>query len=175
MIYIWTHAVDSSHDVLRLASGTELLLAVEAYEQLTVEGIRARVVSLPSWDLFEQQDQAYRDTVLPPQVKARAAIEQASNTVPPATLAAFLDHSVVRADSLQDDLPGAYQAMARLEASGISMDNVTAELEAEGVKSFGNAWTALLGAMEASRKAAVGEEWHQPVFDRGEVCPQNSN
>jgi transaldolase len=48
--------------------------------------------------------------------------------------------------------------MARLEALGISMANVTAELEAEGVKSFASAWKALMDAMEASRKAAVGEE-----------------
>jgi transaldolase len=64
----------------------------------------------------------------------------------------------VRAGSLEEDLPGAHQAMARLEALGISMANVTAELEAEGVKSFASAWKALMDAMEASRKAAVGEE-----------------
>jgi transketolase len=64
--------------VLLLATGTELQLAVAAYEQLTAEGIKARVVSMPSWELFEQQDQVYRDAVLPPQVTARVAIEQAS-------------------------------------------------------------------------------------------------
>jgi len=64
--------------VLLLATGTELALCVDAYEQLTAEGIKARVVSLPSWELFEQQDQAYRDTVLPPQVRARVAVEEAS-------------------------------------------------------------------------------------------------
>jgi transaldolase len=80
------------------------------------------------------------------------------NTVPPATLAAFLDHGVVCPDSLEEDLAGAYQSMARLEALGISMANVTAELEAEGVKSFASAWKALLDAMEVSRLAALNED-----------------
>ena len=50
----------------------------DAYEKLTAEGIRARVVSLPSWHLFETQDRAYRDSVIPPAVKARLAVEQGS-------------------------------------------------------------------------------------------------
>jgi transaldolase len=65
---------------------------------------------------------------------------------------------MVRSDSLEEDLPGAYQAMARLEALGISMSSVTSELESEGVKSFANAWKALMEAIEVSRKAAIGEE-----------------
>jgi transketolase len=76
--YVLADAADGKPDVLLLATGTELALAVPAYEQLTAEGIKARVVSMPSWELFEQQDQAYRDAVLPPQVTARVAIEQAS-------------------------------------------------------------------------------------------------
>lgn len=65
-------------DVILIATGTELDLAVKAYEKLTAEGIKARVVSMPSWDLFEEQPQAYRDSVLPPDVKGRVAIEMAS-------------------------------------------------------------------------------------------------
>jgi len=76
--YVLADAVDGNPDVLLLATGTELQLAVAAYEQLTAEGIKARVVSMPSWELFEQQEQAYRDAVLPPEVTARVAIEQAS-------------------------------------------------------------------------------------------------
>jgi len=53
-------------------------LCIDAYEKLKAEGIRARVVSMPSWDLFEHQDQSYRDEVLPPEVTARVAVEQAS-------------------------------------------------------------------------------------------------
>ena len=65
-------------DVILIATGTELALAVSAYEQLTAAGINARVVSMPSWELFDRQDQTYRDTVLPPSVTARVAVEQAS-------------------------------------------------------------------------------------------------
>ena len=65
-------------DVIIIASGSELCLAVEAYEVLQAEGIRARVVSMVSWELFEHQPQAYRDSVLPPNVKARLAVEQGS-------------------------------------------------------------------------------------------------
>src|SRR5258708_19432623 len=61
-----------------MAAGSELSLCVEAYEELTRQGIRARVVSMPSWELFERQSEEYRRTVLPPTVKARVAVEQAS-------------------------------------------------------------------------------------------------
>ena len=63
--------------VLLLATGSEVGLAVAAYEQLKTEGIAAQVVSMPSWELFEDQDQAYRDSVLPPAVNARVVVEQA--------------------------------------------------------------------------------------------------
>jgi transketolase len=65
-------------DLLLLATGSEVSLCVEAFERLTGEGIRARVVSMPSWELFEQQSQSYRDSVLPPEVTARVSVEQAS-------------------------------------------------------------------------------------------------
>jgi transketolase len=64
--------------VLLLATGSEVSLCVEAFERLAAEGVRARVVSMPSWELFEQQSQAYRDEVLPPEVTARVSVEQAS-------------------------------------------------------------------------------------------------
>lgn len=63
--------------VILMATGSEVSLCVEAYEQLKAEGIAARVVSMPCWELFEDQDQAYRDSVLPPQVTARVAVETA--------------------------------------------------------------------------------------------------
>ena len=65
-------------DVLLLATGSEVTLCVDAYELLKKDGIRARVVSMPSWELFDKQDQAYRESVLPPAVKARVAVEKAS-------------------------------------------------------------------------------------------------
>jgi transketolase len=65
-------------ELLLLATGSEVSLCVEAFDRLTAEGIRARVVSMPSWELFEQQSQSYRDSVLPPDVVARVSVEQAS-------------------------------------------------------------------------------------------------
>ena len=64
-------------EVILIGTGSEVSLAVAAYEQLKGEGIAASVVSMPSWELFEDQDQAYRDSVLPPAVKARVVVEQA--------------------------------------------------------------------------------------------------
>jgi transketolase len=76
--YILADAPAGQPDVLLLASGSEVRLCLDAYEQLTAEGIQARVVSMPSWELFDDQPQAYRDRVLPPQVTARVAVEQAA-------------------------------------------------------------------------------------------------
>jgi transketolase len=58
-----------------LASGSEVGLAVEAAEKLSAEGVAAQVVSMPCWELFERQSQEYKDSVIPPQVKARVGIE----------------------------------------------------------------------------------------------------
>jgi transketolase len=76
--YVLGDAAHGRPEVLLMATGSEVALCVEAYEQLTADGIPARVVSMPSWELFEQQDQAYRDSVLPPGVTARVCVEQAS-------------------------------------------------------------------------------------------------
>jgi transketolase len=65
-------------EVILIGTGSEVSLCVKAYDRLSAEGIRARVVSMPSWDLFEAQDGAYRDEVLPPAVTARVAVEAAS-------------------------------------------------------------------------------------------------
>ncbi len=65
-------------EVIIIASGSEVSLAVAAHENLLAQGIRSRVVSMPSWEIFEKQEQAYRDSVLPPNVNARIAVEQAS-------------------------------------------------------------------------------------------------
>ena len=73
--YVLAGATEGDPQVLLLASGSELCLAVDAHERLTVEGVRSRVVSMPSFELFQQQSQRYRDQVLPPQVTARVAIE----------------------------------------------------------------------------------------------------
>ena len=64
--------------IILIGTGSEVQLCIAAYEMLKSQGIAARVVSMPSWELFEQQDQGYRDSVLPPQIKARVAVEQGS-------------------------------------------------------------------------------------------------
>jgi transketolase len=76
--YVLADAQGGKPDVILIASGSEVILALQAHEQLLAEGIRSRVVSMPSWDIFESQPQEYRDQVLPPGAKARVAIEQAS-------------------------------------------------------------------------------------------------
>ena len=76
--YVLADAPGGKPDVLLMATGSEVSLCVQAHEQLTAEGIRSRVVSMPSWELFDDQDAAYRDSVLPPDVTARVSVEQAS-------------------------------------------------------------------------------------------------
>ncbi len=76
--YVLADAEDGQPDLLLLASGSEVHLCIAAFEQLTQEGVRVRVVSMPSWDLFERQDAAYREQVLPRDVLARVSVEAAS-------------------------------------------------------------------------------------------------
>src|SRR3989449_1938311 len=76
--YILADAPDDKPEVILMASGSEVPLCVNAYEQLKTEGIKARVVSMPSWGIFEQQDEDYRNKVLPPEVRARVSVEQAA-------------------------------------------------------------------------------------------------
>jgi transketolase len=76
--YILADAGHGRPQVLLLASGSEVSLCIAAYEQLMAEGIEARVISMPSWEIFEQQSQDYRDHIIPPAVTARVSVEQAS-------------------------------------------------------------------------------------------------
>jgi transketolase len=71
-------AADGKPEVILIGTGSEVSLCVGAYEQLTKEGVKARVVSMPSWDLFEKQSESYQNEVLPPSVGARVAVEQGS-------------------------------------------------------------------------------------------------
>jgi len=76
--YVLGDAPRGKPEVILIASGSEVSLCVKAHEELLAEGIRSRVVSMPSWDIFEHQTQEYQDSVLPPDVTARVAVEQAS-------------------------------------------------------------------------------------------------
>jgi transketolase len=74
--YVIADALDGTPQVILIGTGSELPLAIAAHEKLAAEGVRSRVVSMPSWYLFEKQERAYRDSVLPPRLRARLAIEQ---------------------------------------------------------------------------------------------------
>jgi transketolase len=76
--YVLADAPGGEPEVILIATGSEVCLAVEAHEELLAEGIRSRVVSMPSWEIFDHQPKEYRESVLPPDVTARVAIEEAS-------------------------------------------------------------------------------------------------
>ena len=76
--YVLADPPEGRPEIILIATGSELSLAADAHERLSLDGIRSRVVSMPSWDVFERESQEYRDAVLPPEVTARVAIEQAS-------------------------------------------------------------------------------------------------
>jgi transketolase len=115
--------VDDPH-LLLLASGSEVALTAEAQARLAEEGIRARVVSMPSWELFEAQPREYRDEVLPPHVTARLAVE--------AGVAFGWDRYVgPRGATLTQDRYGAsapYKVLA--EKFGFTVDEVVARARA---------------------------------------------
>jgi transketolase len=76
--YVLADAPGGEPEVILIATGSEVCLAIEAHEELLAEGIRSRVVSMPSWEIFDHQTKEYRESVLPPNVTARVAVEQAS-------------------------------------------------------------------------------------------------
>jgi transketolase len=76
--YVMAEAPDGSPEIILIASGSEVALVIQAHEALTAQGIRSRVVSMPSWDIFEHQPQSYREQVLPAAVTVRLAVEQGS-------------------------------------------------------------------------------------------------
>ncbi|MGA9384550.1 MAG: transketolase C-terminal domain-containing protein, partial [Candidatus Sulfotelmatobacter sp.] len=76
--YVLADAAGGRPDVILMATGSEVSLCVDAYERLKEEGVAARVVSMPSWGIFEQQDAAYKESVLPSSVTARVSVEMAA-------------------------------------------------------------------------------------------------
>jgi transketolase len=77
--YILADSPGGQPEVILIGTGSEVDLCLHAFEQLSKDGVRARVVSMPSWELFDDQDRLYRDLVLPPRVQARVSVEQASD------------------------------------------------------------------------------------------------
>jgi transketolase len=76
--YVIADSPGGNPEVIIIATGSEVILAIDAHEKLLAEGIRSRVVSMPSWEIFDHQTEEYRNSVLPPKVTARVAVEQAS-------------------------------------------------------------------------------------------------
>jgi transketolase len=76
--YVLADPPDGKPEIILIASGSEVILAIQAHEKLLAEGVRSRVVSMPSWDIFEHQSQEYQESVLPSEVQVRVAVEQAS-------------------------------------------------------------------------------------------------
>jgi transketolase len=76
--YVLADAPGGKPDVILMATGSEVTLCVDAYEKLKTEGIKARVVSMPSWEIFEQQDASYKESVFPASVRARVSVEMAA-------------------------------------------------------------------------------------------------
>jgi transaldolase len=119
------------------------------------EKLRAHGASLqrPLWASTSTKDPTYPDTLYVDNLIGPHTV----NTVPPATLIAFKDHGTPDI-TVTEGLDEARQAIADLEAAGISMDKVTQELEDEGVKAFGEAFGELLDTIEQRRKAAAAEQ-----------------
>ena len=76
--YVLADATGGKPEVILIGTGSEVSLCVDAYEKLKAEGIKARVVSMPSWEIFDKQDAAYKKSVLPPEVTARVSVEMAA-------------------------------------------------------------------------------------------------
>src|SRR5208283_2108818 len=117
------------------------------WENLKVKGGR---VQRPLWASTSTKNPAYPDTMYVDNLIGSETV----NTIPPATLDAFRDHGVA-AMTLMNDLDKAHEAIAQLEAAGISMDQATQELEDEGVKAFADAFAQLLTMIDERRKDAA--------------------
>lgn len=115
---------DGTPDLILIASGSEVSLILEAQEQLSTEGIKARVVSMPSWDLFDYQDQSYRESVLPPHIRKRVAVEAG------VTFGWYkyvgLDGDVIGIDSFGDSGEGT----AVMKKFGFTVENVVERAKA---------------------------------------------
>ncbi len=120
-------------------------LATERWQQLSAAGAR---LQRPLWASTSTKNPAYRDVLYVEELIGPHTV----NTVPPQTLVAFLDHGLVRPTSLEEGVDAARQSLAVLASLGIPMAQVTAQLEDEGVKSFSDAFTVLLEAIEGRMK-----------------------
>ena len=115
---------DGTPDVILIATGSELSLAVQAHERLASDGVKSRVVSLPSWFRFEREEEAYRDSVLPPATRARLAIEMGGEM-------GWAKYVGSHGDTVTMSTFGASAPIAKLaDKFGFTVDNVVAKAKA---------------------------------------------
>ncbi len=108
-------------NVILIGTGSEVQLCVGAYEKLTADGVKARVVSMPSWELFRQQPDAYKNEVLPPEVKARVSVEAG-------TTFGWREHVGPYGEMVgRDDFGASAPYKTILEHFGFTVDNVVAK------------------------------------------------
>jgi transaldolase len=124
------------------------VFGTERFQQLKAHGAR---VQRPLWASTGTKNPKYSDVMYVDELIGPETV----NTVPPQTLAALLDHSVVRPGTLEEDIAGAEQALADLDALGIAMSVVTQELEQEGVKSFMDSFAEVIEQVDQRRRQVV--------------------
>ncbi len=123
--YVLADAPDGRPEVLLLATGSEVSLCIQAHEQLVVEGIKSRVVSMPSWELFEQQSEEYQQSVIPSDVTARVSVELASTF-------GWARYVGTQGQSIGMDSFGASAPLKELAKKfGFTVDHVVAEAKAQ--------------------------------------------
>jgi transaldolase/glucose-6-phosphate isomerase len=105
------------------------------------------------WASTSTKDPAFKDTLYVEAMIGKDTVD----TIPPATMDAFRDHGVVKADAIEDDVPGARQTLASLEALGVSLDKITEDLVVDGVQQFADAFDKLFGAIAGQRRQILGE------------------
>ena len=126
----------------------KVLFSGPRWEKLAKAGAKTQRLL---WASTSTKDPSYKDTLYVEALIGRDTVD----TIPPATMDAFRDHGVVKADAVEQDLAGAKAIMAGLEKQGISLKEITDELVKEGVKSFADAFDTLLGVVGEHRKALL--------------------
>ena len=126
----------------------KVLFSGPRWEKLAKAGAKTQRLL---WASTSTKDPSYKDTLYVEALIGRDTVD----TIPPATMDAFRDHGVVKADAVEQDLAGAKAVMAGLEKQGISLKEITDELVKEGVKSFADSFDKLLGVVGERRKALL--------------------
>jgi transaldolase/glucose-6-phosphate isomerase len=133
-----------------------------AFAALRARGCR---VQRPLWASTSTKNPAYRDVVYVEELVGADTV----NTMPPATVAAFREHGIVRGAAVAENVEGAVEDLRRLREAGVDLDQVTRDLQVQGVAAFAKSYGQLVAALEARRAAAVRAERPGQVFDLGQA------